>query len=183
MSKTFDARRLDVAAFARLHGHLAGTDLLQKYERLAQELQAPAANLTVNWQADGGERKAIDGSLRPAIHLRADATLPLTCQRCMGEVETPVTVDRHFVFVDDEDRASALDDESDDDVLVAAPDFNLHALIEDELLMALPLVPRHAHCPQPVKMSVGEEELKEAEVPVNNPFAALAGLPPHKPKH
>ena len=181
MSKTFDARRLDVGAFARLHGHLAGTDSLQKYERLAQELQAPAANLTVNWQAVGGQRKAIDGSLRPSLHLRADATLPLTCQRCMGEVETPVTVDRHFVFVDDEDRASALDDESDDDVLVAAPDFNLHALIEDELLLALPLVPRHDTCPADVRLSAQSADFDAAQVDKVNPFAALAALK-DKPK-
>ena len=143
MSKTFNAQRLDVAAFADAKAVLSGTELLQKYERLAQELQAPAPDLTLDWQATGGARKAANGSVYPSVHLQVQATLPLTCQRCMGEVTEAVEVDRHFLFVADEATAAALDDESDDDVLAIAPDFNLQALIEVEVLMALPLVPRH----------------------------------------
>ena len=176
MSKSFNARRLDVTAFARVQGELVGADLLQKYERLAQEVRGPAGNMTIEWRAEGGQRKAADGSLRPAIHLRAGATLPLTCQRCMRAVDTPLEVDRHFVFVDDEDKAAALDDESDDDVLVEAPDFDLHALLEDELLMALPLVPRHEQCPQDVKLSAQSTDFDAAQADKPNPFAALAAL-------
>ena len=47
------------------------------------------------------------------------------------EVTEAVEVDRHFLFVPDEATAAALDDESDDDVLAIAPDFNLQALSED----------------------------------------------------
>ena len=46
MSKTFNAQRLDVAAFADAKAVLSGTESLQKYERLAQELQAPAPDST-----------------------------------------------------------------------------------------------------------------------------------------
>ncbi|MDP1159869.1 YceD family protein, partial [Klebsiella variicola] len=47
-------------------------------------------------------------------------------------------------------------------------------LIEDELLLALPLVPRHANCPQPLP-GAGEQAEPEAEQRPN-PFAALAAL-------
>ena len=181
MSKTFNAQRLDVAAFADAKAVLSGTESLQKYERLAQELRAPEADLTIDWQADGEQRSAVDGSRRPALHLRAQATLPLTCQRCMGEVRVPLAVDRHFVFVPDEDTAAALDEASDDDVLALAPDFDLRALIEDELLMALPLVPRHDECPDAVQLSVQSADFDATQEEKTNPFAALAALKHDKP--
>ena len=181
MSKTFNAQRLDVAAFADAKAVLSGTESLQKYERLAQELQAPAPDLTLDWQATGGARKAANGSVYPSVHLQVQATLPLTCQRCMGEVRVPLAVDRHFVFVPDEDTAAALDEASDDDVLALAPDFDLRALIEDELLMALPLVPRHEQCPDAVQLSVQSADFDAAQEEKTNPFAALAALKHDKP--
>lgn len=181
MSKTFNAQRLDVAAFADAKAVLSGTESLQKYERLAQELQAPAPDLTLDWQATGGARKAANGSVYPSVHLQVQATLPLTCQRCMGEVRVPLAVDRHFVFVPDEDTAAALDEASDDDVLALAPDFDLRALIEDELLMALPLVPRHDECPDAVQLSVQSADFDAAQEEKTNPFAALAALKHDKP--
>lgn len=176
MSKTFAPGRLDVAAFAQAKASLSAHDSIQKYERLAQELRAPEADLTIDWQADGEQRSAVDGSRRPALHLRAQATLPLTCQRCMGEVRVPLAVDRHFVFVPDEDTAAALDEASDDDVLALAPDFDLRALIEDELLMALPVVPRHEECPTSVPLASSDDDFEVANSEKPNPFAALAAL-------
>ena len=180
MSKTFAPGRLDVAAFAQAKASLSAQDSIQKYERLAQELRAPEADLTIDWQADGEQRSAVDGSRRPALHLRVQATLPLTCQRCMGEVTEAVEVDRHFLFVPDEATAAALDDESDDDVLAIAPDFNLQALIEDEVLMALPLVPRHEVCPDPVRLGAQTDDFDSAGEAKRQPFAALAALKSEK---
>ncbi|MDO5692180.1 MAG: DUF177 domain-containing protein [Pseudomonadota bacterium] len=176
MSKTFQPDRLDVAAFVTAKAHLSAHDPLQKYERLAQELREPEHDLVIDWQVDGEQRGTIDGSRRPALHLRARADLPLTCQRCMGEVRVPVEVDRHFVFVPDEDAAAALDEASDDDVLALAPDFDLRDLIEDELLMALPLVPRHEQCPEGVRLSAQSADFDAAQEEKANPFAALAVL-------
>ena len=68
MSKTFAPGRLDVAAFAQAKASLSAHDSIQKYERLAQELRAPEADLTIDWQADGEQRSAVDGSRRPALH-------------------------------------------------------------------------------------------------------------------
>ena len=181
MTKTFQARRLNVEAFAQAHGVLSGQDLLQKYERLALDVLRQSPDTLVKWQAQGERRSAVDGSVRPALHLQVEADLPLTCQRCMGEVRVPVRIDRHFVFVPDEDTAAALDDESDDDVLELVSDLDLHALIEDELLMALPLVPRHEVCPSSVKLSAQDADFDAAETDKVNPFAALAALKSRKP--
>ncbi|MFC3217232.1 hypothetical protein [Comamonas sp. JC664] len=55
---------------------------------------------------------------------------------------------------EDEATAAALDDESEEDVLVLAPQIDALELIEDELLMALPMVPMHEVCPVDVKAGV-----------------------------
>ena len=181
MSKTFNARHLNVAAFTQAKAVISGDDLLQNYERLAQELQAPAPDLTLKWQATGESRTAVDGSVRPAIHLQVQANVPLTCQRCMEAVHTPIDVDRHFIFVPDEATAAAMDDDSEDDVLEMSADFNLLGLIEDEVLMALPLVPRHDVCPTGVIQSAQTDDFNDVAEEKPNPFAALAALKGQKP--
>ena len=181
MSKTFNARHLNVAAFTQAKAAISGEELLQNYERLAQELQAPAPDLTLKWQATGESRTAVDGSVRPAIHLQVQANVPLTCQRCMEAVHTPIDVDRHFIFVPDEATAAAMDDDSEDDVLEMSADFNLLGLIEDEVLMALPLVPRHDVCPTGVVQSAQTDDFNDVGEEKPNPFAALAALKSQKP--
>lgn len=181
MSKNFQAHRLDVAAAAQQKATLSGQVALQDLARLAQEALALSPDLSVDWRVQGESRTAVDGSLRPALHLQASTVLPLTCQRCMGEMRQALAVDRHFIFVPDEEMAGVLDDASEDDVLVLAPDFDLLALIEDELLMALPLVPRHERCPEPVRLSVQDAGFEAAQEHVPHPFAALAALKDGKP--
>jgi uncharacterized protein len=112
----------------------------------------------------------------------ASASIPLVCQRCMGVVDTPLEVDQWYRFVATEDIAMAEDDESEEDLLVMEPQFDLLAVLEDELLMALPLVPMHDECPVAPRMQAGEDALaseagaagQKDEKP--NPFAVLAQL-------
>jgi uncharacterized protein len=86
-----------------------------------------------------------------------------------------VSAERSFRFVADEATAAALDDESEEDFLVISRDFDALALVEDELILALPLVPLHEVCPEVLPMSVADPEFEAAsERP--NPFGVLAGL-------
>jgi uncharacterized protein len=91
-------------------------------------------------------------------------------------VDVPLDVDRWFRFVADETTAEALDDDSEEDLLALSRDFSLHELIEDELLMALPVVPRHEVCPSEVPMNSSDEDFEAANAERPNPFAALAGI-------
>jgi uncharacterized protein len=100
----------------------------------------------------------------------------MVCQRCLGPVDVPLQVDQWFRFVADEATAEALDDEVEEDLLALSREFDLHELIEDELLMALPLVPRHDECPDPVQLSTSDEDFDSASAERPNPFAALASL-------
>jgi uncharacterized protein len=89
-------------------------------------------------------------------------------------VSLSLTLQRSLRFVRDETEAARLDAESEDDVLALERSFDLRALVEDGLLLDLPLVPRHEQCPQPL---AAPAEPAEEEVPARpNPFAALARL-------
>ena len=176
MATDFDPRQLDVLAFARAGAVLSTTEPLSKYERLMQEAQAPGSDLTVNWTARGDWREP-HGSLPQAwLHVVADAVLPLTCQRCLTRMDALIDVDRWFRFVADEATAEAQDDESEEDLLVISPHFDLMALVEDELLLALPMVPTHDTCPVQVKLDAVDEGFEAAAAARPHPFAALAGL-------
>ena len=175
-SRSHDPLKLDVAAFAADHAELAGEWPLATMPRLQEstvEDEAPPA--PVHWRVQGELRELSGGTAEVWLHLRADARLSLCCQRCLGPVQDTVAVERSLRFVADEQQAAALDAELEDDVLSLERVTDLRELVEDELLLALPLVPRHAECPQPLPLPV--DDLQEEAVEERpNPFAALAAL-------
>ncbi len=182
MKREFAPERLDVAGFAEAGARLSAEDALSQYARLAAESVEPTANVIVAWEAAGEERHDAAGRAEPWLHLSANATLPLVCQRCLAPVQTRIEVDRWFRFAPDEDAAAALDEESEEDVLVVSRDVDLHGLIEDELLMELPITPRHDVCPQDVPLSAVDHDFEAADEQRANPFAALAKLRSGKPE-
>ena len=98
------------------------------------------------------------------------------CQRCLGPVDIAVSVKQSFRFVGSEEAAEAQDEESEEDVLALSQEFNLADLIEDEVLMAMPVVPRHEECPVEVKLEVADAGFEAASAEKRNPFAVLAKL-------
>ena len=178
-SRFADARRLDVAAFANAGGELAGEWPQAGFARLATMTVPDAtAEAPVRWRV-AGERAVLAGAgTQPALGIGAATEVTLECQRCLQPMRLPLQVERRIFFVDGEDAAAALDAECDDDVLALAPVLDLHALVEDELLLALPVVPRHEVCALPLPAAVGAitaDEASEGEAR-EHPFAALAAL-------
>ena len=149
---------------------------LQNMQRLALECIGLQPDSTVNWQATPEMREGSTGQMDIWLHLTADTTVPLTCQRCMGVVQTVLQVDQWYRFVATEDIAMAEDDASDEDLLVLTPQFDLAEVLEDELLMALPLVPKHDVCPELPAFSAGVVDTLEPVTDKPNPFSVLAQL-------
>jgi uncharacterized protein len=176
-SPDFDPLRLDVSAFAKAAGELEGRWPLAALSRLAGTAvtaSLPADGGEVRWRATGEARVLRAGESQVWLHLAAATSLPLTCQRCLNPVEVPLSVDRSFLFVHGEDAAAQLDADSEDDVLALTRALDLRELIEDELLLSMPLVPRHDVCPEPLPVGDAGDGDPLEERP--NPFAALAAL-------
>lgn len=174
MSFAFDPSSLRVKAFAQSGASLQGQLSVPQLPRLAADCVGQAS-APVQWSAHGMTQKAAGGPDEVWMHLQAQAQVPLTCQRCLKPVTVDVRVDRDFRFVPDEATALAQDDTCEEDLLVLSAEFDLLALIEDELLMDLPLVPMHPVCQsEHVPTSDDSDQASSAEKP--NPFAVLAAL-------
>lgn len=176
--RAFDPHRLDMAAFAQSEGWLEGEWPLERMRRLLQDALPPSADgtaRTVAWSARGSSRVVAGAEAEIRLELQARTALQLTCQRCLQPMTVPLAVRSGLRFVRGETQAEALDEDSDDDVLALMPSLDLLALIEDELILALPLVPRHEVCPQPLPMSAGDGELAAAD-DHEHAFAGLASL-------
>ena len=180
MSKPPQVTRMNMQAFAEAGVPLVESTPLQILERLAYESIGLQPDSLVSWQAVAELRTGSRPDMDIWLHLTADTSLPLTCQRCMAAVQTPLQVNRWYRFVATEDIAMAEDDASEEDLLVLTPQFDLLAVLEDELLMALPLVPMHDECPVLPIFSAGgldaPENALENASGRPNPFAALAQL-------
>lgn len=173
--------RFDVRAFTHAGARLAAQEPLSLFSRLLAELpeESDADDRTVDWIVLGEQRPGQRGAEPSAwLCLQARTTLPLICQRCLAPVDTPLAVDRWFRFVADEATAAAEDEDSDEDVLAMEPRPSLRELIEDELLMELPLVPMHDSCPQaPAALAASDDPGTDAGEPARrSPFAELARL-------
>ncbi len=176
MSKEFTARRLDVRRFAEEAAALSGQEPVRQHERLMAETQGRGGAAALNWSASGEMRNPRHVHPEIWLHLKAQAVLPLTCQRCLGAVEVPLEVDRSFRFVADEEMAAAEDEQADEDVLALSRSFDLIELVEDELLMEMPLAPMHEVCPEPVRMQAQDEDFEQASERRESAFAVLGKL-------
>ncbi|MES2584859.1 MAG: YceD family protein [Pseudomonadota bacterium] len=176
MKHDYDAQHLNIEAFAKANGSTAGTENLARFERLLEEAQGAGAQNPVHFTAKGMTRPNGATSEQIWLVLAAKVALPQTCQRCLGPVDVPVSFEREFRFVASEAVAEVEDEESEEDVLVLSREFNLLELVEDELLMALPVVPKHDVCPGAVKLQVADPDFAEEEQEKPNPFAVLGQL-------
>lgn len=175
MAKDFDPQRLDIQRFAEAGAELRGSDALADFPRLARETEGEAQR-EVRWHARGELLNPRHVQPQVWVHLEAGASLPLLCQRCLTPVEVPLAVERSFRFVADEATAAAEDDEAEEDLLALSHSFDLRELVEDELLMEVPVAPMHETCPVPVKMSVVDPGFEAAEAEKEHPFAVLGKL-------
>jgi uncharacterized protein len=195
-ARTLLPRKLDIGAFIESGEALSGATPLAECPRLADGL-APgvvADSLPpVEWTAQGRLVPQRVGAPQMWLDLGAKADLTLECQRCLGPVTLPVSIERSIRFVKDEQAAADLDADCEDDVLALARHFDLIALIEDELIMAQPIVPRHDTCPTDVVSLMADEAVitpdgrreepgEQEGAPQGegagkpNPFAVLAAL-------
>lgn len=169
-------KRLAVDAFARSMGSIKGQDILSNYPRLMQEAQGLGGDNPLNWAASGVLQQDGRATEQVWLHVSVAVLVPLTCQRCLLPADVPVTIDRTFRFVGSEEEAQAQDAEADEDVLVLSDEFSLCDLIEDEVLMDLPLIPKHEVCPVPVKLAVADAGFETAQSERQQPFAVLGQL-------
>jgi uncharacterized protein len=108
------------------------------------------------------------------VELRAEAGLPLVCQRTLERFEQPVRIEQRLGLIRDEREEAALPPGYEP--LLLAEDARLHPveLIEDELILAIPVVPVKPGTEAVEAHWEASAEDMQDERP--NPFAALSAL-------
>lgn len=121
-------------------------------------------------QLDCRLRGGKDANKAAYIELKIEGVLALTCQRCLQPFEHEIKIDVHYVLVRDESEMPAPEDEGDDeDYLPIQAEMQVLELIEDEVLLALPIAPKHEE-----GACANENNIEAYKQP--NPFAKLAML-------
>jgi len=125
-----------------------------------------------------------DESARLTLEGEITASVPMQCQRCLEPVLMPLTAAFSLVIVDSEAAARELPPEKDP-LFRERRLIKLAAVVEDELLVAMPQVARHADIEEcgslarDDRLFVDEEvdtpEVSE-EAPKQRPFQVLSGL-------
>lgn len=150
--------------FAQKALEIHGTIPVSRFSRLA-DLLADTAGL-LDCRLQGGR----DANNIAFIRLLLQGELNLLCQRCLQPYRHGISIDQQFTLINDEAELPAPEEEGDDeDYLLMQAEMPVLELMEDELLLALPIAPKHAE-----GECSSESRINEYKKP--NPFAKLEML-------
>jgi len=154
----------------------AGEFALRDLQRLRPLLTE--ASGTVTFQLEFG----VDDDGRLVVHGHTQAVLALCCQRCLEIMEVPVNATMSLALVQGVDEATRLP-ERYEPYLIEERSLRLSQIIEDELLLAVPVIPAHLPglCAPPAwaDASVPCLPSESFQRGVSGPFAALAAWKSH----
>ena len=149
-----------------------------EFSRLARLLESTdgeaSIRLAFSYSAAGG------GDGIPLLDGKVVTDLPVVCQRCLSPVTLPLATEFHLALLDDESQNSGVRPPYEpvlrEDEDTGSRGWRLLELIEDELLLSLPMSPTHELDNQCVEIdeSVAVEPDKQA------PFAGLKDLLDHQ---
>jgi len=149
---------IDGYAFARAGESVAGKLTLAELPRLAD---SGCTSAEVSFSILGG----MNARGKPSLVVSAAGRVELTCQRCLEPVSEPIEIESELELSADEVEIATAED--DVDRVLAGEAMNVAALVEDEILLAMPMAPKHESC------RVRSDEGSNAK---RSPFASLAAL-------
>lgn len=117
----------------------------------------------------------VDKQGNPALDLSITGDCRLLCQRCLGGMDYSVRIDTRLLLRSQEsmdalDKSVASGEEEEFDSILADTHLEVLDLLEEEILLSLPIAPRHeaGACKATEAGGVQDE--------VQHPFAVLANL-------
>lgn len=165
---------IDNVAFAKKNEHLVGSLTLADCPRLAELLQGASKNVQSENNGAGLISYTLQGETNSIgqhhLHLALKANLTTACQRCLQDMPLELTLNFNYLIgeVSDTNVEEGNIDGSDDvDLQEASQTMDIITLIEDEIIMAMPIAPIHAEDCGAIVSQSGEKP---------NPFAVLKGL-------
>jgi len=178
----FDKKALSfyIRAFMSVPGSVKPTEFARAAESLRGSLaviEMPRLrDIVVIYPAQAADENKVDYAIEgevterghEALRLAVKGRLWLTCQRCLEPLSVSIETSRRIILAPDADAVEAEYDAEDTDVVDTQESINLGELIEDEVLLSVPLSPRHDTESCGLKIAP-QEPVRES------PFAVLAG--------
>ena len=163
---------IDTLEFARSAQESSGNVRVSALQRLEDLLYDSAGSLSFSLRGGRDDRN------RPLLVVRVTGALHLQCQRCLGLLDYPLELSNTLLVVPA--GAQPADDPEDPDApdtIEANGELDVAALVEDEVLLSLPLAPRHAEGECESRF-----ETQSREGAARSAFEKLAALkrPPNK---
>ena len=143
---------VDSLEFASVAGRLSGPITIATLGRIADSLASEAGSLECVVQGETDQ----DGN--SFLLLAVTGILQLRCQRCLESMTHALRIDKRLLLV--APGGAWPDDELENDefdAIEASKTMTLLPLIEEEVLLALPIAPRHEICAPPVVMDKDRE--------------------------
>ncbi|HEY5559391.1 MAG TPA: YceD family protein [Steroidobacteraceae bacterium] len=163
---------LDVLDLAATGGVVERQFPIAGLERLRDRLADPGGSVQMRL-----ELQMIDGTPSAVLQIRAGVVQE--CQRCLRPLRRVLESESRLAFVARDDSPVPADHEP---VIGDPRRVDLATLIEDELLLAVPLIAKHApgeECRLPALAGAGKWEPAPAAQEMRRPFAGLKDLMKH----
>ena len=170
-------RKVDFCAHQAYQGH--GFLSMNDLPRVASEASKVGEGDGFRWKLETHFEASPGSEPRQIMNLELQGQIHLVCQRCLKDCSVGLMEKRRFTLVASEDEADAFPMEDDrQEPLVATQQFDVLETMEDEILLSLPLIPKHPEgtC-QSHSSSFGSEgdETQVSEKP-ENPFNILKNM-------
>lgn len=114
---------------------------------------------------------ALDESAKPVLRIIVQGSINLQCQRCLGELKHVLDLQTNLLLARNESELHSFDEDESIDVILAGSGIDVLALIEDEIILSLPISPRHVESECAIIRAGGGDTAGE-----KSPFSALAQL-------
>ena len=131
---------IDSLDFSRHGRRISGQIPLSELPRLQESLASQQGVL--DYILQGG----MDHQGRPVLDICLHGHCQLRCQRCLGALDYAIEHEMRLMLCDQAGLDEMDDDEEDFDGILAEAHMDVIALLEDEILLGLPIAPRHDVC-------------------------------------
>ncbi len=162
----FARHSIDSLEFARNGMELRGEAAIAEMPRLQDMLAAP----------EGSVRYVLRGLRdkhgKPMLELTLEGSCQLRCQRCLKALAYPISMTAHLLPVPEKELDVSFPEEGEEvERIPAQASMNVLDLIEEEILLGLPLAPRHE-----IGACKAAVEPESEKLPARNPFEVLGKI-------
>jgi uncharacterized protein len=169
--------RIDFCAPQSYQG--AGFLEISALPRLTEEASSVEPGDGFHWELKTHFADSPGSEPRQILKLAVKGRIHLVCQSCLQDCGLDLAQESRFVMVATEEEADAFPMEDDQhEPLVVSQQFDLLGLIEDEILLSIPLIPKHpgGACQPHASSFGGVGEAADAPEKPQNPFNILKNM-------